>query len=204
MFSSKEEQRVAIKFLVKLNKTPTKFFRMLTEAYGADCVSRARVFEWHKRFSDGCEDVEDDERPGRPCTSKTNENVEKIEQIVRIDHRLGIRMIAEMVNIDKETVKQVLHEDLNMTKVCAKMVPRLLTPEQKENRKQICTDILERIQADSHFLDKVITCDETWMTKRQSMHWKTPSSPKMKKARQSKSKFKAMLLVIVFFDIKGV
>jgi hypothetical protein len=30
----------------------------------------------------------------------------------------------------------------------------------------------------------------------------TPSSPKMKKARQSKSKFKAML--IVFFDIKGV
>jgi hypothetical protein len=87
-----------------------------------------------------------------------------------------------------------------MTKVCAKMVPRLLTPEQKENRKRICTDILEQIQVGSHFLDKVITCDETWMTKRQSMHWKTPSSPKMKKARQSKSKFKAMLLVIVFFD----
>jgi hypothetical protein len=40
------------------------------------------------------------------------------------------------------------------------------------------------------------------MTKRQSMHWKTPSSPKLKKARQSKSKFKAMLLVIVFFDIR--
>jgi histone-lysine N-methyltransferase SETMAR len=92
-----------------------------------------------------------------------------------------------------------------MTKVCAKMVPRLLTPEQKENGKRICTDILEQIQADSHFLDKVIACDETWIftydpeTKR---HWKTPSSPKMKKARHSKSKFKAML--IVFFDIKGV
>jgi hypothetical protein len=42
-------------------------------------------------------------------------------------------MIAEMVNIDKETVRQVLREDLNMTKVCAKMVPRLLTPKQKEN-----------------------------------------------------------------------
>jgi histone-lysine N-methyltransferase SETMAR len=117
-------------------------------------------------------------------------------------------MIALMVNIDKETVRQVLHEDLNMTKVCAKMVPRLLTPEQKENRERICTDILEQIQADSHFLDKVITCDETWIftydpeTKRQSMNWKTPSSPKMKKARQSKSKFKAMLTV--FFDIKGV
>jgi hypothetical protein len=67
---------------------------------------------------------------------------------------------------------------------------------------------LEQIQVDSHFLDKVITCDETWIftydpeTKCQTMHWKTPSSPNMKKARQSKSKFKAML--IVFFDIKGV
>jgi hypothetical protein len=166
------------------------------EVYGADCMSRACVFEWHKRFSDGHEDVKYDEHPGRPCTSKTNENVGKIELIVRTDRRLSIRMIAEMVNIDKLTVRQVLHEDLNMTKVCAKMVPRLLTPEQKENRKRICTDILEQIQANSHFLDKVITCDETWMTKRQSMHWKTPSSPKMKKAHQSKSKFKTMLLVI--------
>jgi hypothetical protein len=100
------------------------------------------------------------------------------------------------------------HDNKYMTKVCAKMVPRLLTPEQKENRKRICTDILEQIQVDSHFLDKVITCDETWIftydpeTKRQSMHWKTPSSPKMKKTRQSKSKFKAML--IDFFYIKGV
>jgi hypothetical protein len=109
MLSSKVEQRVAVKCLVKLNKTPTECFRMLTEAYGADCMSRARVFEWHKRFSDGRGDVEDDECPGRPCTSKTNENVEKIEQIVRIDRCLSIRMIAETVNVDKETVRQVLH-----------------------------------------------------------------------------------------------
>jgi hypothetical protein len=106
MLSSKVEQCVAVKCLVKLNKTPTECFRMLTEAYRADCMSCARVFELHKRFSDACEDVEDDERPRRPCTSKTNENVEKIEQIVRIDRRLSIRMIAEMVNIDKETVRQ--------------------------------------------------------------------------------------------------
>jgi hypothetical protein len=36
---------------------------MLTEAYRVDCMSRAHVFEWHKRFSDGHEDVEDDEHP---------------------------------------------------------------------------------------------------------------------------------------------
>ncbi|GFS83246.1 putative mariner transposase [Trichonephila clavipes] len=34
------------------------------------------------------------------------------------------------------------------------------------------------------------------------MHWKTPTSPRAKKARMSKSKFKAMM--IVFFDIHGI
>jgi hypothetical protein len=36
----------------------------------------------------------------------------------------------------------------------------------------------------------------------QSIHWKTPESPKMNKVRMSKSKLKAML--IIFFDIKGI
>ena len=34
------------------------------------------------------------------------------------------------------------------------------------------------------------------------MHWKSPSSPRQKKARQSKSKFKVMM--IVFSDIRGI
>jgi hypothetical protein len=32
------------------------------------------VFEWHKRFSEAREDVEDDEQPGHPVTMKTDEN----------------------------------------------------------------------------------------------------------------------------------
>jgi hypothetical protein len=39
-------------------------------------------------------------------------------------------------------------------------------------------------------------------TTRRPMHWKTPTSPRMKKARMSKSKVGAMM--IVFFDIKGI
>jgi hypothetical protein len=50
--------------------------------------------------------------------------------------------------------------------------------------------------------------DETWIfqydpeTKRQSTHWKTPNSPRIKKVRMSKSNEKA--IVIVFFNIRGV
>jgi hypothetical protein len=44
------EQREAIKFCVKLKKTATETFEMLKSAYGEECLLRASVFEWHKRF----------------------------------------------------------------------------------------------------------------------------------------------------------
>ena len=58
---------------------------MLTKAYGDSAMIKTRVYEWYKRFQDGREDVEDDERPGRPCTSKNDENVEKVKKMVMID-----------------------------------------------------------------------------------------------------------------------
>jgi len=38
------------------------------------------------------------------------------------------------VNIDIETVRKMLTEDLDMRKVCAKMVPKELNEEQKQRR----------------------------------------------------------------------
>jgi phosphopantothenate synthetase len=94
----------------------------------------------HKWFMEGQEEVEDDRCPRCPSTSKTKENVEKISEIVRKDQCLSIRMIAEMVNMDKEMVRQILNDQLN-TKVCAKMVLKNLTQEQKDSRKSICSDM---------------------------------------------------------------
>uniref|UniRef100_T1HJ97 Mos1 transposase HTH domain-containing protein n=1 Tax=Rhodnius prolixus TaxID=13249 RepID=T1HJ97_RHOPR len=43
-------------------------------------MSKTRIYEWYKRFQDGRENVEDDERPGRPSTSTTDEKREKSER----------------------------------------------------------------------------------------------------------------------------
>ena len=57
-------------------------------------------------------------------------------------------------------------------------------------------------------LEKVITGDESWIfeydpeTKRQSCQWKSPGSPRPKKARMQKSQVKVML--ITFFDHQGM
>jgi hypothetical protein len=57
----KMDQRAAIKFCVKLKKTATETFEMLKSEYGEEFLSRTNVFEWHKRFKEGPESLQDDE-----------------------------------------------------------------------------------------------------------------------------------------------
>ena len=56
------EERYAIKLCFKLGKKATETYGMLQTAFGACCMNRALVFEWHKRFKEGRETVRDDER----------------------------------------------------------------------------------------------------------------------------------------------
>jgi hypothetical protein len=180
---------------------------LLCEVYGADTLSRERVFEWHRRFLGGREDVEDDEQPGRPVTMKTDENVDKVRTLVRNDRRLSIRMIAGEFNVDKETVRQIKTENLEMKKVCAKTVPKNLSEDQKLHREGMCQNVLKKVEEDPDFLNSVVTCDETWLlqydpeTKRQSVQWKTTHSLRPKKARMSKSKIRTMLFRRFSLDV---
>ena len=95
------EQRINLKFLVRLGKTPTETFNLLQEVYGDATMSTTRIFEWHKRFREGREDVEDDPKSGRPITSRTNENVECVREKVRSDRRLTVRMIADELSMNR-------------------------------------------------------------------------------------------------------
>ena len=56
------EQRINLKFLAKLDKTPSECFVLLQQVYKEETMSRARAFEWHKRFREGREECEDDQR----------------------------------------------------------------------------------------------------------------------------------------------
>jgi len=71
-------------------------------------------------------------------------------------------------------------------------------------------DLPGRLEIEPHFLDKIITGDETWVfdydpeTKRQSEEWHTKSSPRPKKARMSRSRVKSTSMVIVFFESRCI
>jgi len=192
------EQRCAIKFCVKLNENATETYEKLRRAYGEHAVSRIQVFRWHKTFLYGGESVEDESRCGRPGTSKTDENVTKVRDLLRSDRLLTVRMISSVLNLNRQTVHEILTFELGMQKICAKLVPKILTSVQKENRRNVCLDLLERIENDNFFFKHVITDDETWIseydsdTKRQSSEWQPSNPPRPKKAGMSNSKIKTM------------
>ena len=167
-----------------------------------------RFFRWHKAFLDGRESVADRPRSGRPCTSKTDENVTKMRALMRYDQCLTVRMIGNKLNLNHQTIQDILTEELGMRKICAKIVPKNLTNKQKENQRNVCLDLLECIKNDENFFKHVITGNESWIfeydpkTKRQSLEWHTSNSPHPKKARISKLKIKSML--ICFFNSQSV
>jgi len=131
------EKRCAIKFCVKLRETGTETFNKLKQAYGKHALSRSQVFKWYKAFSEGRESIKDESRSGRPSTSITDKNLEKVRALVRSDRRLTVRMIASELNLNNITVHQILTQELAMGKWCAKIVPKNLTIEQKDNQKDV-------------------------------------------------------------------
>ncbi|OFC60206.1 hypothetical protein BBW68_14925 [Candidatus Erwinia dacicola] len=54
---------------------------MLTVAFGESTLSQKSVYKWYKRFTEGREDVDDDEHPGGATTSTSEENIETVKKM---------------------------------------------------------------------------------------------------------------------------
>lgn len=115
MLSLKIDQRIGLKFLVKLKTLLTEYLHILTEVFGNDAMLCTWVYDWHKRFRKGREVVEDNKNPGHPSMLKTDENIKKI---IQKDRYLTTRLIKDLVKIDKETIRHILNDWLNMKKDC--------------------------------------------------------------------------------------
>ena len=122
------------------------------------------------------------------------------------DRCVSIETISAQFDVSVGTVHKNIREEIKMRKICAKFVPRELREEQKEEHDS--REMVELINSDPAVLDALVTCNESWIycyepeTKRQSSQCKHAGSPRPKKARQSKSTNK--LLMIPFFDSTGM
>ena len=157
------DQRICIKFCVKNEIKCNKVCEMITKAYGESAMSKTRVYEWYKRFQDGREDVEDDERLGRPSTSTTDKSVEKVKEMVMNDRRITIREVADDVGKSIGSCHEIFSNVLGMKRVAAKFVPKLLNFEQKQRRMEVVQEQLNEVNDDAELLKRITTIETLQM-----------------------------------------
>jgi hypothetical protein len=142
---------------------------MIIKAFRNDSMSEAQINVWY-RFKDGQEPAESDPRSGRPATSRTPENVKHVQAAIN----------------ENQQVTVWWQQNLSC---------KLLLQEHKKFHAEVAQDSLETSNNDPQFLKPVITRDYDPETKAQSSQWKSPKSPHRKKAQQSWTNVKTMLMV---------
>ena len=131
------EYCVVIKFFVKGGLTPNEIHLKFIKVYGDSSSSFSTIKKWAAEFKRGRTNLEDDPREGRPKSATPPEIVKQVHDMLLDDRRMKVREIAETTGISKERVGCILHEELDMKKLCARWVPRLLTADQKCTRMKI-------------------------------------------------------------------
>jgi histone-lysine N-methyltransferase SETMAR len=149
------------------------------------------------------------EGSGCPVEETTPEIVDKIHDMVMDDRKVKVREIASAVGIFSEWVHNILHQHLNMRKLSARWVPRLLTVDHKQNRVRCSKDNLQLFQWNTQdFRRRFITVEGTWIhhytseTKEQSKQWVPRGKSAPKKAKTFPSARKVM--ATVFRDSQGI
>ncbi|EGI59205.1 Histone-lysine N-methyltransferase SETMAR, partial [Acromyrmex echinatior] len=133
--------------------------------------SRTTVYRWFSEFKMGRTSTEDAPRSGRPKEATNAEIVKQVHRIVLSDRKVKLCELTEAVGISKEQAGYILHDVLEMKKLLARWVPRLLTIDQKQQRVDDSTAglaLLQRNRAD--FFRRFVTMNETWI------HYHTPES----------------------------
>uniref|UniRef100_A0A0N5CE11 HTH_48 domain-containing protein n=1 Tax=Strongyloides papillosus TaxID=174720 RepID=A0A0N5CE11_STREA len=154
---SKRSIRAIILYEFKRGTNAAKTTQQINESFGEDLVSVSTVQRWFRKFKEGSEDLENEER-GRPETVIDND---ELREAVEANPRATVRSLAEDLNVSTATISRHLKE-IEKTKKLDKWVPDELNDYQKMCRFEVCSSLILRNKNDP-FLSHLITCDEKWI-----------------------------------------
>ncbi|XP_029643895.1 uncharacterized protein LOC115218284 [Octopus sinensis] len=83
------------------------------------------IFRWEK------ESLEDNARSRRPVTDTTEENICCVPYMLMDDRRLIINQIANAISISCKRAENIVHNELVVTRMSSRWVPRILTTDQR-------------------------------------------------------------------------
>ena len=209
---SRKKQRVVIEFLLSKGETAQNISKRLKQVYGDGVIDYSTVTRWVKRINDGQKepaesDLCDRPKSGRPSSVHSSANIDQADALIKKNRRITINELAEPLGISAGSAVKIT-DTLGYSKVRARLVPRQLTEAHKQSRLEACFELLEYCHSDKTFLQRIVTGDETMVhhfepeSKRASMKWRHPTSPRSKKFKSQQSAGKVM--VTVFWDSVGV
>jgi histone-lysine N-methyltransferase SETMAR len=187
----KIEYRAVIKFFDKEGLMPKEIHSKFIKV-GGGLFWFSTIKKWAAEFKRGRTSLEDDPREGRPESATTPEIIEQVHDMLLDDQQMKVREIAETIGTSKERVGYILHEELDMKKLCARWVQ--------------CLERFNKNKTD--FMLQFITMDETWIhhytpeSKQQSKQWTKAGCSAPKKTRSVLSAGKVM--ASVFWDADGI
>jgi hypothetical protein len=133
----KIEYHAVKKLFVKEGLTPNEIHSKFIKVYGDSSPSFSTTKKWAAEFKRGHTSLEDGPREESPKNATTLEIIEQVHDMILDDRRIKVREIVETIGISKESVRYILHEELDMKTLWARWVPRLLTADQKRTRMKI-------------------------------------------------------------------
>ena len=141
------EIKANIEFLTRLNWKPVKIIKALQQVYGESAPCRTVVYDWIKRFKEGRGQLEGDSSERRPSSSKYQKKIRLAQNLVEKDRRVTIDEIAHAVGISHGSVLSILTEDLRLSKLSTRWVPKALQENQLNQRDDLSLEILTKMEA---------------------------------------------------------
>ena len=75
-----------------------------------------------------------------------------------------VRDVSQGVDCSAGTVHTIIHENLNMKRLCARWIPKILSECQKAQRVESCRRFVQRVEREGEdFLSRIVTADKTWI-----------------------------------------
>jgi len=118
---------------------------MLQEAFGDNAMSQSKTFLWNKPFQGGRTSVDDDDPSGRPPPSTTPENITNVREVILVDRKQTIHDVCEIVGLSYRTIQLILADNLNMRRIYARFVPKLLW---EDLRVSLCMELKQQARDD--------------------------------------------------------
>lgn len=135
---------------------------MLKHVCDENILSWTQTFILHWHFTEGRDEVRDDEHSGRSVTAQKGESISKVvldcnQQQITYDQK----QTAEGAGILEIMCKQILTEDLKMHQVYQHIIPCTLTEDVMVIRMKMVGDLISATNQGPQFL-RIIMGDEKW------------------------------------------